>query len=136
MRGSNDVARGLEGTAGRLLFILLRNKQYLVTLALVSPTRNRRSRAKTSLFNIENQHFWVQMAPRASCLPGVPADSLDARSPQPSVLSQESSARIPQPENLSQESSARRTPQPGILSQQSPANLFGVRAGVIQFMDL
>ena len=41
-------------------------KQYLVTLALVSSRRNRRSRAQTSIFTIENQHFLVQMAPQAS----------------------------------------------------------------------
>ena len=120
----------------------------MVTLALVSPRRNRRSRAQTSIFTIENQHFLVQMAPEASWPPDVPAESLEARSPQPRVLSQVSSARLlshessakipqtmsvrnPQPGVLSQESAAR-IPQPGILSQQSPANLFGVRAGVIQ----
>ena len=53
-----------------------------------------------------------------------------ARSLQPGVLSQDSSARSPQPGFLSQESSAK-IPQPGFLSQESPANLFGVRAGVI-----
>ena len=34
----------------------------MVTLALVSPTRNRRSRAQTPIFKIENQDFLVQMA--------------------------------------------------------------------------
>ena len=34
----------------------------LVILALVSPTRNRGSRAQTPIFIIENQHFLVQMA--------------------------------------------------------------------------
>ena len=70
------------------------------------------------------------MAPWASWPPDVSAESLEARSPQPGMLSQASSARIPQPGVLSQESAAK-IPQPGILSQQSPANLFGVRAGVI-----
>ena len=132
---------------------MIRKNAYLVTLALVSPTPNSRSRAQTLIFIIENQHFLVQMAPEASWPPDVSAESLEARSPQPGVLSQESSARllrqessarIPQPGFLSQESSARspqpgflrqeslaRILQPGFLSQQSPANLFGVRAGVM-----
>ena len=128
------MQRGLETFAGHSSFILIRKKQYLVTLALVSPRRNRRSRAQTSIFTIENQHFLVQMAPEASWPPDVSAESLEARSPQPGVLSQassaripqlgvlsqESSARIPQPDNLSQESSAR-SPQPGVLSQESSA---------------
>ena len=91
-------------------------KQYLVTLALVSSRRKGWLRAQTSIFTIENQHFLIQMAPQPSWPPSLPADCLQARSPQPGVLSQESSAR---------------NPQPGILSRQSPANLFGVRAGVI-----
>ena len=88
------------------------------------------------------------MAPQASWPPDVPAESLEARIPQPGVLSQASSARnpqpgvlskIPQPGFLSQESPARspqpgvlsqessaKIPQPGFLSQESPANLFGV----------
>ena len=39
---------------------------YLATLALASPRRNSWSRAQTSIFIIENQHFLVQMAPQAS----------------------------------------------------------------------
>ena len=98
----------------------MRKKQCLLTLALVSPRRNRRSRAQTSKFTIENQHVLVQMAPRASWPPDVPAESLEARSPQPGFLSQESSAKIPQPENLSQESSANSA-QPSVCSQDSSA---------------
>ena len=105
---------------GRSSFILIRKNAYLVTLALVSPRRNRRSRAQTSIFTIENQHFLVQMAPQASWPRDVPAESLEARSPQPGVLSQASSARIPQPGVLSQDSSARRS-HPGILSQEPSA---------------
>ena len=45
---------------------MIRKNWYLVTLALVSPRRNSRSRAQTSIFTIENQHFLVQMAPQAS----------------------------------------------------------------------
>ena len=107
-----------------------------MTLALVSSRRNRRSRAQTSIFTIENQHFLVQMAPQASWPPDVPAESLEAStvSPQQGVLSQASSARIPQPGVLSQDSSARspqqrflsqdssaRSPQPSVLSQESSA---------------
>ena len=125
----------------------------MVILALALPRRNWGSRAQTSIFTIENLHFLVQIAPEASWPPDVSAESLEARSPQPGVLSQASSARIPQsgvlskipqPGVLSQESSARipqpgvlgqessaKIPQPGFLSQESPANLFGVRAGVI-----
>ena len=123
------MLRGLERFARHSSFILIRKKQYLVTLALVSPRRNSRSRAQTSIFMIENQHFLVQMAPRASWPPDVSAESLEARSlsqepsarrPQPGFLSQESSARIPQPRVSSQESSAR-VPQPGTLSQDSSA---------------
>ena len=100
----------------------MRKNAYLVTLALVSPTRNRGSRAQTSIFTVEKQHFWIQMASQASWPPDVPADSLEARSPQPSVLSQDSSARSPQQRFLSKiprpESSAR-IPQPGFLSQDA-----------------
>ena len=130
MRGSYGVAKGPREVRARSSFTLIRKNAYLVTLALVSPRRNRRSRAQTSIFTIENRHFLVQMAPEPSWPPDVSAESLEARSPQPGVLSQASSARIPQPGVLSQESAAK-IPQPGILSQQSPANLFGVRAGVI-----
>ena len=102
---------------------------YLVTLALVSPTRNSRSRAQTCIFIIDNQHFFAHVAPEASWPPDVPAESLEARIPQPGVLSQASSARnpqqdssvgIPQPGVSSQESSAR-IPQPGVLGQDSSA---------------
>ena len=65
-----------------------------MTLAFVSSRRNRRSRAQTSIVRIENQHFLVQMAPQASWPPGVPAESLEARNPQPGIFSQESS-RVP-----------------------------------------
>ena len=70
------------------------------------------------------------MAPQASWPPDVPAESLEARIPQPGVLSQASSARNPQPGILS------KIPQPGFLSQESPANLFGVCVGVISFCKL
>ena len=131
---SRFVKGAMKGAGGRSSFILIRKSQYLVTLALVSSRRNRRSRAQTSIFTIENQHFLVQMAPQASWPPDVPAESLEARSPQPGVLSQASSARIPQPGVLSKDSSARRSqsgilsressaksPQPGFLSQESSA---------------
>ena len=42
--------------------MLIRKNAYLVTLALVLPTRNRGSRAQTPIFTVENQHFLVQMA--------------------------------------------------------------------------
>ena len=71
------------------------------------------------------------MASQASWPPDVPAESLEARIPQPGVLSQASSARnhqsgvfskIPQPGFLNQESPAR-SPQPGFLSQESSARI-------------
>ena len=101
-----------------------------MTPALVSPTRNSRSRAQTSIFPIENQHFLLQIAPEASWPPDVSAESLEARSPQPGVLSQsvfspDSSARSPQPGFLGQESpnqeSSARSPQQRFLSQDSSA---------------
>ena len=49
-----------------------------MTPALVSPTRNSRSRAQTSIFPIENQHFLLQIAPEASWPPDVSAGSLVA----------------------------------------------------------
>ena len=138
LRGSDGFSRvqgrrsGVSSRSSRTHFD--GKKQYLVTLALVSSRRNRRSRAQTYIFIIENQHFLVQMAPEASWPPDVPAESLEARSPQPRVLSQASSARIPQPGDLSKDSSARRSqsgilsressaksPQPGFLSQESSA---------------
>ena len=119
---------------GQSSFILIRKNHYLVTLALVSPTRNRRSRTQKSIFTKENHNFLVQMAPQASWPPDVPAESLEARSPRSGVLSQVSSARIPQPGGFSKDSSARRSqlgvlsqdssaksPQPGFLSQESSA---------------
>ena len=74
-----------------------KKKQYLGTLALVSSRRNTRLRAHTSVFTIANQHFLIQMAPQPSWPPSLPADCLQARSPQPGVLSQEFAAKIPQP---------------------------------------
>ena len=96
----------MKGSRGHSSFILIRKKQHLVTLALVSPRRNERSRAQTSIFTIENNYFLVQMAPQGSWPPGLPAESLEARISQPRMLSQASSAKIPQPGVLSQESSA------------------------------
>ena len=77
---------------------MIRKKQYLVTLALVSFRRKGWLRAQTSIFTIENQHFLIQMAPQPSWPPSLPADCLQARSLQPGVLSHRS-----------------RNPQPGIL---------------------
>ena len=62
----------------------------------------------------------------AAWKPGMLSQASSARSPQPRVLS--GSARNLQQGFLSQ----KRKSQPGVLSQQSPANLFGVRAGVIR----
>ena len=104
---------------GRSL-ISIRKNAYSVTLALVSSRRNTRLRAQTPIFTIENQHFLVQMAPEASWPPDVPAESLEARIPQPGVLSQASSARNPQPGVLSK---IPQPPQPGILSQESSARI-------------
>ena len=49
------------------MFILIGKKQYLGTLALVSPKRNRRLRAQTLMFTTENQHVLIQMALRPLC---------------------------------------------------------------------
>ena len=72
------LLRGLERYAGRSALRLIRKNAYLVTLALVSPTRNSRSRAQTSIFTIENQHFVIQIALEASWPPDVSAGSLVA----------------------------------------------------------
>ena len=130
------MLRGLERWALHSLLILIRKKKHLVTLALVSSKQNRQSRAQTSIFAIEHQHFlsrWLlrpvghQTCQLTAWKPGVlsqessalsPAPS--ARIPQPGVLSRdlrhESSARNLQPGVLSQESAAR-TPQPILLSK-------------------
>ena len=115
-----ELVRGLERWARGRRSILIRKNAYLVTLALVSPTRNSRSRAQTSIFTIENQHFLVQMAPEASWPPDVPTACLKARSPQPGIVGEVSSARSPQQGFLSQKISFRN-PQPGLLSQESSA---------------
>ena len=120
------LLRGLEVLARRVPSILIRKNRYLVTPAVVSPRRDSRSRAQTSIFIIENQHFLVQMVPEASWPPDVSAESSEARNPQPGVLNQASSARIPQPGVLSKDSSARRSQsgilsRPGVLSQESAA---------------
>ena len=94
---------------------------YLVTLALVSPRRNSRLRAQTSIFTIDNQHFLFQLAPQASWPPEVPAEFLEARSSHPGVLSQGSLARSPQPGVLIQKMSAWSS-QPGVFSQRSSAS--------------
>ena len=52
-----------------------------MTLALVSPTQNMRSRAQTPIFTLENQHVLVQMAPPASWPGDMPADSLESGNP-------------------------------------------------------
>ena len=115
------MVRGLERCVGHSSLVLMRKRHYLVTLALVSFRRNSRSRTQTSIFTIDNQHFLVQMAPRASWPPG---QESSARSSQPGVLSQDSSARSAQQEllrqKLSQESSVR-IPQPGVLIQEYSA---------------
>ena len=130
VRVLTDLQRCLERSAGGRRSTLIRKNAYLVTLALVSPTRNRRSRAQTSIFTIENQHFLVQMAPEASWPPDVSAESLEARRSQPGVLSKASSARIPQPGVLSQDSSARN-PQPAVSSQ----SVWGPRWSHFQTLD-
>ena len=85
-----------------------------MTLALVSPRRNRRSRAQTSIFTVEHQHFLVQMAPQASWPRDVPAESW-----KPGVLSQESPARIHQPVVFRKDSSdsSAENPRPAISSK-------------------
>ena len=78
MRGSNGVGKGaLRGARAVGALTLIDKNAYLVTLALVSPTRNRGSRAQTPIFIIENNLF-VQMAPPASWPRGMPADSLES----------------------------------------------------------
>ena len=62
MRGSNGIGKGPWNICGHSSFILIRKNAYLVTLALVSPTQNRRPRAQTPIFILEKQHFLVQMA--------------------------------------------------------------------------
>ena len=52
------LLRGTKGNHGASTFILIRKNRYLVTPAVVSPTRNGRSRAQTSIFTIENRFFW------------------------------------------------------------------------------
>ena len=98
---------------GRSLFSI-RKTQYLVTHALVLSRRNAWTHAQTSIFEIENQCFLVQMAPQTCQLrawkPGIPSKDSSARCPQPEFLS-----RSPQPGFLSQESQQR------FLSQESPA---------------
>ena len=124
MRGSYSLVKGALkhlANCGHSSFILISKNQYLVTLALVSPRRNSRSRAQTSIYTVENRHFLVQMAPQASWPPDVPAESLEARNPQPGVLSQPSSARNPQQGFLSQKISIRN-PQPRVRSQDSSAS--------------
>ena len=121
------MARGLERSAAVGASILIRKNAYLVTLAVVSPRRNIRSQAQTSIFSLENQHFLVQMAPQASWSPDVPAE--------PGVLSQASPARIPQPGVLSQDSSGRSAQQRFLSQDSSARNLhpicLGSYAGVI-----
>ena len=117
MRGSYDVGKGaLRGRREVGASILIRKNAYLVTLAVVSPRRNTRLRAQTSIFTAENQHFLVQIAPEASWPPDVSVESLEAWSPQPGVFSQDSSARSPQQGFLSQEFAAK-IPQSGVSSQ-------------------
>ena len=95
MRGSYGLGKGpLKGGRGHSSFMFDQQNQYLVTLALVSSRRNRWSQAQASIFTIENQHFLVQMAPQASWPRDVPAESLEARSPQPAVFSQASSCLL------------------------------------------
>ena len=74
------LVKGLETTNAPCAVILIDKNRYLVTPAVVSPRRNSRSRAQTSIFTIENQPFLTQMVPGASWPPDVSAESLEARS--------------------------------------------------------
>ena len=113
---------GLERLQGDLVVNFDQKNPHLVTFALVSPTRNRWSRAQTSIFTIDNQHFLVQMAPQASWPRDVPAESL-----KPGVLSHRSFQQGPQSGvSPSRASSARRI-QRRVFSQQSPARSFQPR---------
>ena len=49
-----ESAGSQPGVRGRYSYFLIRKNRYLVTLARVSPRRNNRSRAQTSIFAIEN----------------------------------------------------------------------------------
>ena len=116
MWGSNGLGKAaLYPVRSRSEIILIGKNRYLVTPAVVSPRRNNRSRAQKPIFTIEYRHFWVPTAPEASWPPDVSAERLEARIPQPGVLSQASSARSPQPGVLS------KIAQPGFLRQESPA---------------
>ena len=109
-----------------------------MTLALVSPRRNSRSRAQTSTF----------LSPDGSSGQLGLSQEFSARRPHPGFLSQESSARCLQTGLLGQESfsavlshefsakstqlgvfsqeSLNRSPRPGVFSPECAAKLFGV----------
>ena len=106
---------------------MIRENAYLVTLALVSPRRNSRSRAQTPIFTIFESRWLLRPLGHQTCQlrawkPGFLSQESSAKRPEPGFLSQESSARIPQPGFLSQESSAR-IPQPEVLSKDSSARI-------------
>ena len=57
--GSNGFFKGpLRGVRGQWSLILIRKKRYLVAFALVSPTRNRGSRAQTPIFSRRKSTFF------------------------------------------------------------------------------
>ena len=76
MKGSNGFAKGYETIARGRPFILIRKNRYLVTLAVVSPKRNTRSRAQTLLFNMKMKRFpfrapsGLLLAPRRALVEG------------------------------------------------------------------
>ena len=120
----------MKGPRRHSSFILIGKNQYLVALALVSPTRNSRSRAQTPIYydrksTLFESRWLLRPVGHQTCQlrawkPGFLSQESSAKRPQPGILSQESSARF-----LSQDSSARslqtRNPQPGFLSQESSA---------------
>ena len=127
MRGSNGIGKGPRKVTAIVAHFDQENKHYLVTLAFVSSRQKGGSRAQTSIYTLENHNFFVQMAPQASWPRDVPAETLEARSLQPGVLSQAPSVLQPgvlgQVRSLLSQESSARSLQPRVISQESSAKM-------------
>ena len=103
----------------RSAFILIRKNQYWGVLgdtcSCLAYAKQQVASSNINIYDGKSTCFGP-----ASWPPDVPAESLEARNPQPGVLSQPSSARSPQQGFLSQKISVRNS-QPGVLSQESSA---------------
>ena len=89
-RGSHGVGKGPWEVRGRSALNFDQEKCILGGTCSRHAYPKQQVASSNIIFAIENHHFLVQMVPEASWPPDVSAESLEARIPQPGVLSQAS----------------------------------------------